>query len=38
MGTNVVHLGEAGLGHAAKLCNNVCLGASHALLFLRLAG
>jgi hypothetical protein len=26
MGTRIVHLGGAGLGHAAKICNNACLG------------
>jgi 3-hydroxyisobutyrate dehydrogenase-like beta-hydroxyacid dehydrogenase len=26
MGTKVVHLGDVGMGQAAKLCNNLCLG------------
>ncbi|KAI8474097.1 MAG: NAD binding domain of 6-phosphogluconate dehydrogenase-domain-containing protein [Monoraphidium minutum] len=25
MGTRIIHLGGPGLGHAAKLCNNLCL-------------
>jgi hypothetical protein len=28
MGRSVVHLGGVGMGQAAKLCNNLCLGES----------
>jgi 3-hydroxyisobutyrate dehydrogenase len=37
LGTLVVHVGDHGLGHAAKLCNNLCAGVNMAAIAQALA-